>query len=409
MNPEEFLWHAKRGHGECLIEMKQGNILNYKDIVKKVFLNNYAFLAEDEYRSSYAYELVRFYNDDKYFLNLLWSKIKRTKLENYYTFNYLINNLYFLLKRNKNYNYENKVKYLLIKKLNKNIFTTNENNSICSLISLVIDLNTNISIKEIIDQYYTNFHKSNLDLSNIEYYYQISLTNKNNNSNLIHEEDFENFDTLLKCISNNSYFNKQLPNITNNINNKHFELLLDLLDDDKIDNSSKNNILKLVLFSNKRDIKTINKIIKIMDNSTKSQKIIIYEILVKVKSKKILSILFKKNLKDSFIIRLLLNNYSEDQYEKIHNKILKLKINYINSDNWFEVENNLIEYFNKKNIDEKLLIDLKFFFKNGLSSKTRYKTALILKKYNMLNNKEIESLKYDANYKIRQKFKKFQF
>ena len=141
-----------------------------------------------------------------------------------------------------------------------------------------------------------------------------------------------------------------------------------------------------------------------MDNSTKSQKIIIYEILVKIKSKKILSILFKKNLKDSFIIRLLLNNYSEDQYEKIHNKILKLKINYINSDNWFEVENNLIEYFNKKNIDEKLLIDLKFFFKNGLSSKTRYKTALILKKYNMLNNKEIESLKYDANYKIRQKF-----
>ena len=143
-----------------------------------------------------------------------------------------------------------------------------------------------------------------------------------------------------------------------------------------------------------------------MDNSTKSQKIIIYEILVKIKSKKLLSILFKKNLKDSFIIRLLLNNYSEDKYEEIHNKILKLKINYINSDNWFEVENNLIEYFNKKNIDEKLLIDLKFFFKNGLSSNTRYKTALILRKYNMLNNKEIESLKYDANYKIRQKFKK---
>ena len=94
-------------------------------------------------------------------------------------------------------------------------------------------------------------------------------------------------------------------------------------------------------------------------------------------------------------------------------KLKKLDKIYLNGNvtsvNHPVLENNLIEYFNKKNIDEKLLIDLKFFFKNGLSSTTRYKTALILKKYNMLNNKEIESLKYDANYKIRQKFKKFQF
>lgn len=62
MNLDEFLWHAKRGHSDCILEMQKGNISYYKDMVKKVFLNNYAFLIDDEYRSSYVCELVSFYN-----------------------------------------------------------------------------------------------------------------------------------------------------------------------------------------------------------------------------------------------------------------------------------------------------------------------------------------------------------
>lgn len=49
MNLNKFLWHRKRGYGECLLVMRQGNILIYKDVVKKIFLNNYAFLNYDEY------------------------------------------------------------------------------------------------------------------------------------------------------------------------------------------------------------------------------------------------------------------------------------------------------------------------------------------------------------------------
>ena len=116
--------------------------------------------------------------------------------------------------------------------------------------------------------------------------------------------------------------------------------------------------------------------------------------------------MFEENLEDSFVVRLLLNNYNEDKYEEVHNKILKLKINYSNTNYWFEVENDLLKYFNRKNIDMRLLADLKCFLKNGLSSTSRYKIAMILKKFNMLDDNEIKSLKYDANYKIRQKFKK---
>lgn len=69
--------------------------------------------------------------------------------------------------------------------------------------------------------------------------------------------------------------------------------------------------------------------------------------MINIKSKRILSILDNNTFDDSFIIRLLLNNYSGNKYDEIHKKILKLKINYRNSDNWFEVENDLINYFNK--------------------------------------------------------------
>lgn len=142
-----------------------------------------------------------------------------------------------------------------------------------------------------------------------------------------------------------------------------------LLDDANVNNSEKTNILIIILYSKKRDIKTTKKLTEIINKSTQEQKNIIYEILVKTKLKRVLYELYLNNLNDSFAIRLLLNNYSEDKYDEVHNKILKLKINYINSDNWFEVENDLIKYFNRINIDEKLLNDLKYFFENGVCSK----------------------------------------
>lgn len=86
--------------------------------------------------------------------------------------------------------------------------------------SLIIDLNINIPIKEIINQYYTNFKSSNLDLSNIEYCNKISLKNKNNKINLINKKLLKDFNTLLECISDNNYFNKQIPFIVDDISDE---------------------------------------------------------------------------------------------------------------------------------------------------------------------------------------------
>lgn len=404
MSNNEFLWHAKRGHGECILEMKKGNNTYHLKAVKKIFLNNYAFLLEDEYRSSYSCELVSFYNNDKYFLSLLWDKIKRTKIEDYYTFDYLVNNLYFILKRNKNHNYEKKVEHLFTKALDKGFFTENEQKSICSLISLTIDLNINSFIQKIIKQHYSDFKNSNLDVSYIEYYYNLKLSNKNSSVNIMSNEVFDNFDSLLECISNDLVFNKKLPLIVNKISNEDLKKLLGVLDNDNIDNSLKTNILKLILYSKKRDAEIIKTLISIVNNSTQEQKSIIYEILTKTKSKKALSVLRKNELSNSFYVRLLLNNYNKDEYESIHKKILKLRINYTNLDNWFEVEADLIKYCNRKDFDKRLLTDLKYFLKNGLSSNSRYKIAKILTRYNVLDDTDIKSLKYDADFNTRRYF-----
>lgn len=158
----------------------------------------------------------------------------------------------------------------------------------------------------------------------------------------------KSFNALIECVSDDNYFNKQLPYIANNISDKFCELLLDLLDDGNVHSSIKTNILKIILYSKKKTNITLDKIIGIIDKSTKDQKTIIYDILSTMKSKKLLSKLYKIKLEDSLLIRLILNNYSEDKYEEVHNKIAKLKIDYANSNNWFEIESDLIKCTKKK-------------------------------------------------------------
>lgn len=402
MNLKEFFWHASRGHGECLLTLKNDDVFYYKDIVKNVFLNNYAFLLNDEYRSAYACELVSFFNDDEFYLKLLWNKINQLSIDDYYNFDYLINNLYFLLEKNVLLDYEEKIKKLLIKHLNKNIFTSNENNSICSIISLMLDLKLNINVEKIINDYYSEYKNSNLDLSNIKYYYNIVFLHENDS--IKHENKLKSFDNLLELLSKDDA-NKMLPSISYNLNDENINTLLNYLDNININEIIKENILKVILYSKRRSFKIENKLVDFYATATPKQKNIICEIVSKTKSIKILIKLKSQKLEDSFWIRLTLNNYDENKYDELHQKIEKLKIDYSNSNNWFEVENELICYFKKRNIDKRLLVDLKYFLKNGLSSTSRYKIVIILNKHNMLSEQEIKYLKYDANYKIRQLFK----
>lgn len=372
MNGNEFLWHAKRGHGECLIAVKSEDVTQYKNGVKKVFLNNYAFLKNDEYRSSYACELVSFYKDDLFFVKLLWNKLIRTSLEDNYTFDYLVNNLYFILKRNPSFHFENKIRKLLIKSLSKELYSFEESSSICSLLSLIFDLNMHIDVKNIIDRHYVMFMNSNLDVSLIEYDYQVTFSKRNGvKKDSIKVDCFEDYTLLLKHISNNETFYKEMPFISAHIHPDFINRLFASLNDKNVDDSTKTNILKVIYHSQRFNKNHLTMCITLIETSNYEQKMIIYEMISNMKSTKTLSILNKSNIDDCLYIRIAFKHYKESYYHEIHNRIRKLKIDYGNSQMWFEVESDLIHYFRRKKIDTRFIEDLRFFLKNGLSSTSR--------------------------------------
>ena len=39
MNAKEFLWHAKRGHGECILELLKENRFNYLKQVNRIVMS----------------------------------------------------------------------------------------------------------------------------------------------------------------------------------------------------------------------------------------------------------------------------------------------------------------------------------------------------------------------------------
>lgn len=404
MNNKEFLWYAKRGRGECIIELKKGRIFDFKYAVKKVLLNNLAFCPEDEFRSAFACELISFFNNDCYYINLLWKKIIRTELEDFYTFDYLLYNLYFLLKRNNEHLYDYKIGKLLSKRIEQEFFSLNENKSICSLISLCLDLKLDLDIIKIIKRHYDEFSNSNLDLSLIGCNYDMLQLFKKPISNIIKPIKLDK-ESLVKCISDNSCFKKQLPFLSERISKEDSCFLLSLVNDCN-DHDLKTNILKLIYFGHNNDKLIMKRIISYFSFLDSSEKVIAEDILCKTKSKLIIAFLLNNpNFSKSLKIRLLIRNYNSSSYAFIHKLIKEIKIDYKNSWKWYEIENDLINHFKRKNPDLRFLNDIKYFLNNGLCSISRFKLAIILEKYNFLDKNDIESLRYDAYYKNRNRFR----
>lgn len=404
MNINDFIWHAKRGHGECILELEKSHNLNaYKNIVKKIVLNNYAFLKYDEFRSAYACELASFYNDDIYFIELILKKINRTSIEEFHTFEYLLNNLYFLLK-GKKISYDIKIEKLLIKNMNKEKYLIDECYSIGSLISLIYDLKMNINVKKILENHYQTYQNSNLNISFIKYNYDIDYQVNNIRNK---KEDLEySLELLVKCIYDNDTFNNNILFLEGNIIREHVLHLYKMFEQEEYESFVKINILRVIFYSGLYNARDLKKLVSFIDISNKEQKKFLYLILSDIKSKKILKMLNDKKNDASLLIRVALKNYTSSLYLFVHKKINILKINYSNSNEWFEVENDLIEYFNKKKVDARLLEDLKMFLHEGLSSNSRYEIVKILYKYNKLSKEEIKYLKKDANVEIGEFLKK---
>lgn len=402
MTKEVFLWHAKRGHGECFFALKE-DAEKYRYCVKKILLTNYAFLLEDEYRSFYACELIKPYNDDCFFAQLLWKKLTNTDFDDYFTVDYLLNNLYFIFKRNKKIDYTNKIRIMLTRCLKKDSFSFCENKSIQSLLSLIIDLKVDIDYETIIRKHQHDYSHSNLDLSDIDYCYHLNLNKLKHDYVLYDKNNFCNCDTM-KLFLDQSVSDKELYMLSKNLDSNFLDDLFKIIGDNFASSNTISNILKVIYYSNaKINLARLHDLIGVEKVLDVEQKKLLYSILSN--SKAVIKNEDINEMDDWLFIHLALKNYQENNYQEIHKRIKRIKINYCDSDLWFEVENSLIKYFRKKTIDTRLLADLKDFLKKGLCSFSRYKVAFILKKHGMLTENERHCLSYDANLKTRALFK----
>lgn len=406
MNAQEFLWHAKRGHGECLLEMKKQDISIYKRAVKNVFLNNYAFLLNDEYRSSFACELIKFYNEDSRFLLSLWKKLLKTNLNDFYTIDYLLNNIYFILKRNKKIDYTNKLRKLLNKYLSHNYYSFKESNATCSLLSLIIDLKININVKELVNSHFQSFTETNLDLSSIEQYYGVSFIHKAKQSIPFDKTLLDNNELLLNKIKKEELSPKDFYYISLYIKEETINYLFNYLLANNSCGVIKTNILQIIFFSKKYNYKYMQSLFELLNNSNNEQKELLSQMILSINNKAVFVYSNHCKIDKSLLVRIYLKNYKPYLYKEIHKIIREIKIDYSDSKRWYEIEEELIKYCNKrKNVDVRLLNDLRHFLLNGLCSTSRYKIILILKRHNMIKEKEITALKYDANQKIRNAFR----
>ena len=399
MNKEGFLWHAKRGHGICFLILQNGNIEEYRTDVKKVLLNNYAFLSNGEYRSSYACALVAFYQDDSHFLNLVWTKIIRTPLSNSFDFDYLINNLFFLLLRNKSINYTYKIKKLLEKRLNKNHFSFDETNSISSIISLILDLKLNIDVDKILTHYFSNFPTSDLDLSDVKNEYKLCFVQPKKAVLSFDNCLLTDFSLLMEHISENNNYLKEIALISYYISEDFIRKLIVELGNNH-DSITKMNILKTIYYSNKTTFEDSTNLIALADKANKKEKCYLYSIISNIKSKRVIHLL-DSNTNDTLFLLIALKHYNKTMCEDIKKRIKRIRIVYSDSEMWFEIEESLIELFCKRESYEELLEVLFYFYETGLSSHSRYTMVRILKKYGYLKKEDFETLKYDANYKTR--------
>lgn len=402
MNSKEFLWHAKRGHGECISILKSSDIFLYKQQVKRIVLNNYAFLKRNEYRSAYAFELACFYDDNIYFAEAIFRKLNRIAL-NDYDFIYLVDNLYFFIKNIKN-NYEKRIENLLKKHLKKNYFTIDESKSICSILSLVLDLNLKFDIITLINSYFKNHKKSNLDLSIISLNYGVDF-----DMNVISRKQFDfniltDVNCIINCISDNNSFDKLLSYIANYISSNMIDELFQYLTDNSVSNELIYKILKIIFFSGKCKIKNINYLTNLLAYINDETKEVVYDIICSYKSKRIKKIAYRFRENQALFLRIILKNYSEEDYELVRDGVIKLKIDYSNSQKWFEIEELLVKQTRTNKADLRLLNEIRYFLLNGLSSTSRYNLVKILKSHNKLTGAEIHNLKYDANWKIRNVF-----
>ena len=330
------------------------------------------------------------------------NKLNAISLNNDFLFEYLVDTLYFFLRHRNDHKYQRDLVLLLTKCLENDITTSEQNNSIFALMSMMVDLKMDINFETTIMSHFQNHKNSKLDISALLFSYpKLGITTSIHNHKHRVEIQAISFEEFLHNILDDATFHRNLPHYASIISQTQFEDLLALLHNDNIEALVKTRLLQIMFFSSRCNITYAIELLKVSKSCNSEQKFIINNMLCDIKSKKLPILLNNLDIDNSTFIRIALKHYDPIFYKEIHKRIRELKINYANTDMWYEVESSLISYFRKKSIDLRMLDEIRYFLHNGLSSYSRYKLACILNIYGQLSSTEIQALELDANYKTR--------
>lgn len=411
MEKNSVFSYAIRGQGRFVLEVKKNSNELFK-AVAKIVLNNYAFLKQED-RSNYAFKIASIYQKDSYFIDAIFNKLKRTKLDDDYTFVYLLDVLLLFLLRNKLNVYKEKLINLFNTKTTKNIFSINESASASKILSVILEVYKDYDfIETYINNYYHTHKESNLDLFIIGYTYKVNILKERKTPNLIMKlGDVNNYFKLIDNLNNDEWCRLYLFVASVYINNDTFNLLLNDLLMKKWNHEMSKKILQILINSDFIGTNHFQKIFLTLDFYDDEYKVILLEKMSSIESKKIKQFaysLLKTEKYAPYCIINIINNYNNNDYKLVHKHIRNISINYKDNNYWYEIESALIKHFKRKNTDKRLLKDIYYFMNYGLSSDSRYNLVKILIKNNYLSDFDYECLKYDANPKTNKLIQKNQ-
>lgn len=415
MSLRKFKHDLIRGLGSCYIELENCNeIAKYKDIVVFGLTNSISFDQQVEgTRSHYLYGLAELYNDNEYFVLRITDRLNK-RIYNTDLFIHLIEHLV-PFAQNGSLNAKNelyRVYNVYLKKFNRNEEYYIKLDRLCSCL-LQVD-----GIK------FIKYHLGKINKLRKKPSEEDLGWFHNNAVSRYKEEVYSLFQTVYPSFPTSPIYLKTPEVVTHN-------LLLEMLEDEDWNNklyfyslkASKEEVEKTIDYMiDCEDINTLRKLLQVLGNRGgslyKLESVLelrnkygeevndlLYDYVREVRCdmiKKLGYTLLKDKSKRAVGLQMIANNYTKDDYGTLLINVKKVKVDYQESEDWFDLYYCIIELLdnNRKNLPEELLLHM---YNESLSSFIREQVFAVMHKRRLLTPKLIEEALCDSDYDMNKK------
>jgi len=419
MTLKEFKHDMIRGLGTCIIELENSTkIEKYMPIVLYGCLNvlSYEHLMEGT-RSGYIYELTQYFNDDTYFENAIIDKFNKNLRDSTLIITLIERLAQFVMSgsgRSKNTLYAKYDKLVHKKKISRddgiildhlcvNLLDVSGYRFLKYHVNIMEQLNTIIDDSHLgwfyfkVKQRYKNKGIELLRKIHPEYGYDVKSSNKENNYsfvnilNHLNDEDFYLRRLSFVYRADESEIRKAIDYLINETDINRKRILFSLFRNDIKDYRIDDMVGMIGKYSPEID----KKIYEYCSNIVKSPV-----------TKKLGYSLLNKPLLRSLGLQMIIRNYEPIDLETVVNYSKKVKVDYEDTEEWYSLFSRLLILMDSHNKNHPVKL-LHYIFFETLSAYQREQAFDIMKKRRILTKQFIEIARYDSDWDIVKKAKRF--